>query len=46
MNDIEYLIKKYDEHCKIVPIHMTDNVRLTFEKKFFTPPIEGDEFNI
>jgi len=46
LNDIEYLIKKYNEECKIIPTHMTDKVRKIFETRFFKPPVEFDEFII
>lgn len=44
MNDIEYLMDKYNGCCKIIPTHMTDKVRKVFEEKYFKPPVEGDEF--
>lgn len=46
LNDIADLIEKYGEKCRIIPTHMTDGVRPIFEKRFFSPPIEGDSFAI
>lgn len=46
MNDIEYLMNKYNDCCKIIPTHMTDKVRKVFKEKYFVPPIEGDEFTV
>lgn len=46
MNDIEYLMEKYENKCRIIPTHMTDKVREIFEEKYFKPPVEGDEFYI
>lgn len=46
MNDIEYLMNKYRNICRIIPTHMTDKVRTVFEEKYFKPPVEGDVFNV
>lgn len=46
MNDIEFLMNKYNAYNKIIPTHMTDNVRNIFKDKYFVPPVEGDEFSV
>lgn len=46
MNDIEFLIRKYNAYDKIIPTHMTDRVRRIFSDRYFEPPIEGDEFQV
>lgn len=46
LNDMRYLMNKYNDSTRIIPTHMTDKVRLSFQSEFFTPPTEGELFEI
>ena len=44
--DVDTLINVYGKDKMILPIHMSDSVRDLFKKRHFTPPIDGDIFDI
>lgn len=46
LNDMRYLKNIYGNSTQIIPTHMTDNVRMSFQSEFFTPPIEGEIFEV
>ncbi len=46
LDDIERLIEKHGDSCRILPTHMDDKSRASFANKHFTPPADGEEFEI
>lgn len=44
--DVDTLINVYGKDKVVLPIHMSDKVRELFEKKYYTPPVDGDTFDI
>lgn len=44
--DVDALINLYGKDKMILPIHMSDRVRDLFESRYFTPPADGDTFDI
>jgi ribonuclease BN (tRNA processing enzyme) len=44
LSDIEVLFSEHGHNKRIIPTHMTDNVRSIFSEKYFSAPVDGAKF--
>ncbi|MCL2079071.1 MAG: MBL fold metallo-hydrolase [Oscillospiraceae bacterium] len=46
LSDIEILMNEYGQNKRIIPTHMTDNVRNVFSQKHFPAPEDGAKYSL